>query len=128
MNLEFCTLEDLEGNCDENEVDGHAYPDPYYKDVLELLHKKGGVYWGLTPAENIIVYTVRRVDGPSEITVEGYASQPPSTTHCQHQADDDRAEAIDTPSEFSEMCWNCYTISQIWKADHVGYLRIWRKQ
>jgi hypothetical protein len=24
VNLEFCTLEDLEGDCDENEIDGHA--------------------------------------------------------------------------------------------------------
>ncbi len=46
MNSEFCTLEDLEGNCDENEVDGHAYTNPYYKDVLELLHKKGGIVLG----------------------------------------------------------------------------------
>jgi hypothetical protein len=96
--------------------------------VLELLSGKGEVYWGLTPAENIIVYTVVRIDGPNEITVEGYASQPPRHTHSSHEAEDERAKAVDTPPEFSKMRRYCYIISQVWKVDHVRYLRICRKQ
>jgi hypothetical protein len=67
----------------------------------------------LTPAENIIVYTVCGIDCPYKITVKWFATDPPSKWHREHKAKDNCAKAIDTISAAFEMCRHLYSISQV---------------
>jgi hypothetical protein len=97
----------LERYCDEDKVDGDAEADPHCSILESGLGRRRRGMGELTPAENIIVYTIRRVNTPKKIAVERFASNPPRYTHSEHKADDKRAEAINTKSEFLEMCRYC---------------------
>jgi hypothetical protein len=99
---EFCPLEDLERDGDEDDVDWDAEADPYCFDVNIFLWRI--MVGRLTPPEDIIVNTFRRVDGPYEIAVEWFACKPPRKSHGEHQAEDNCTKGPDEVSKTSEMC------------------------